>query len=104
METTKKEEQDEDHLYCHNEKQEQEQEQATLTEETNKIDCVLSQLEAEGVIKVQELLKTTKNVLPIGDTVFGNNLVKIMADGCQQFMNKTGRTGITYSELRQMYG
>lgn len=87
-------------------KKEEELTKLASTEETDKknVDCILSQIEAEGVIKVQELLKTTKNVLPINDTVFGNNLIKIMADGCQEFMNKTGRTGLTYSELRQMYG
>jgi hypothetical protein len=82
-------------------KQDQDQEKTTKTKE--EIEYVLSQIEAEGVTKVKELLIAT-SVLTINDTVFGNALVKIMADGCQEFMNQTGRTGITYSELRQLYG
>ena len=87
-------------------KQEQEQNKETTKkkeEEPEKVEYVLSQIEAEEVTKVKELLIAT-SVLTINDTVFGNALVKIMADGCQEFMNKTGRTGITYSELRQLYG
>ena len=61
---------------------------------------LISQIEAEGEKQLQDLLASKDS----SSTVFNKTIQKIMADGCDKFLKETGNTGITYSQLRQMYG
>jgi hypothetical protein len=68
---------------------------------TEKKEKLMSQIEAEGTKQIEELNNTK---VFQEKTVFEKTINKIMADGCEKLAKETGRTGITYSELRQMYG
>ena len=70
-----------------------------LMDEKEKEAKVISQIEAEGEKQLQDLIASDDS-----STVFNQTIQKIMADGCNKFLKETGNTGITYSQLRQMYG
>ena len=55
---------------------------------------LMNKLEEEGMNKVQQLHKADHTI---------EDLFKIMSDGGEEFKKHTGR-GITYSEMRSMYG
>ncbi len=59
------------------------------------MDADKKKMEAEGMKKVEEL-KKAKNVTQ-------ESVLKIVADGCDQFEKENGRP-MTYSEMRAMYG
>jgi hypothetical protein len=70
-----------------------------LIDETNRKEKeakVISQIEADGKKQLEELR--------LANVCGGETVQKMMADGCDKFLKETGRTGITYSQLRQMYG
>jgi len=67
-----------------------------LIDEKEKEARVISQIEAESTRQVEEVIAAGLDT--------SQTLQKIMADGTDKFLKETGRTGITYAELRQMYG
>jgi hypothetical protein len=67
-----------------------------LIDEKEKEARVISQIEAESTRQVEEVIAAGLDT--------SQTLLKIMADGTDKFLKETGRTGITYAELRQMYG
>ena len=64
-------------------------------------DSLKSQIESEGMKQVEKL--RASNAVE-DNKIFGDTIKKIMANGCDKLSKETGRTGITYAELRQLYG
>jgi hypothetical protein len=67
-----------------------------LIDEKEKEARVISQIEAESTRQVEKVIAAGLDT--------SQTIQKIMADGTDKFLKETGRTGITYNELRQMYG
>ena len=66
--------------------------------DTTTYQALMEKLEKDGEKKTIELWKRNETTKNVGDT-----LKNIMSSGEKEFKEKTGR-GMTYSEMRQLYG
>lgn len=69
----------------------------------SKLATIMRDIETKTEQKIQTIRKaeSTATVSPGRD--LGDTLVGIMSEGAKEFTSKTGR-GMTYSEMRRMYG